>query len=137
MRHTRRKWSGSVARRFGGGGDVCGIRGVAAYLPLFRFGAALLLARRPTLVAPFARAWRANFARAAACFLVAIGGIPLYWRTGAGSKWQPLKTRPGDGLGCAAQVARWALATCAVCGQLGGTGHGATGLPARRHRCRC
>jgi hypothetical protein len=38
---------------------------------------ALLLARRPTLDAPFARAWRANFARAAACFLVAIS-VPLY-----------------------------------------------------------
>ena len=32
----------------------------------------LLLARRPTFVEPLARAWRANFARAAACFLVAM-----------------------------------------------------------------
>jgi hypothetical protein len=33
----------------------------------------VLLARRPTLVAPFAFAWRVNFARAALCFLVTIG----------------------------------------------------------------
>src|SRR5262249_7716854 len=41
------------------------------YLP--RLGAAVLLARRPTLVLPLARAALANFARAAACFLVAVG----------------------------------------------------------------
>lgn len=37
---------------------------------LLRFGAALLLARRPTLVEPFAFAWRVNLARAALAFLV-------------------------------------------------------------------
>jgi hypothetical protein len=48
------------------------------YLPRFFLGAALLLARRPTLLAPLARAWRVNLARAAFCLVIAIRSTPTF-----------------------------------------------------------
>lgn len=95
-----------------------------------RLGFAVLLARRPTLVLPLARAALANFARAADCCLVAIG-VPLCWRGYRGGELADNpSTRPGDRLGCAVPWARRAVAVCAAFGSSAALG---TALAGRLH----
>ena len=121
-------------------GGVYAARANTRYLPRFlRLGAAVLLARRPTLVLPLARAALANFARAAACFLVAIGVfLSVGGAAGAGSLAYNPSTRPGDRLGYGALRPSVAVAVRGGAGSCA-TGHAASGLsaPARGPRpCR-